>query len=310
MQNTKSISVIIPTYNGKELLKQYLPSCIRALEFSTLIFEYEIIVVDDCSKDDTITFLKNEYPQIILLKNETNLGFSKTINKGIRYSKMDLSLLLNNDMELPEDYFEKTIPFFIGNQNLFGVSSQIRDKSGKNVLEGAKKLQRKHGMFHYKDCLESSLGRTLYVCGGNALVDSVKLKMLGGFNELFSPFYFEDFDLSLRAWRNGWNLLYTDQTYCKHCHSTTILKENNKEDVERIFLRNKILINYLNNSKMDNFKMTFYLSVKFLLSYIAPSKSKLAYRNGMKDFFKLYKDAKRLRQKEYVILPLLEENLF
>ena len=212
----KSVSVIIPTYNGKELLMKYLPKCEHALQKSSLISDYEIIIVDDCSNDDTLTFLNKSYSHVIKLKNSSNSGFSKTINKGIRHSKMELALLLNNDMELPEDYFDKTIPFFNEQDHLFGISTEIRDIKGEKVLEGAKIALRKHGMLHYQDCLHKENCSTLYLCGGNALIDNQKLKELEGFNELFSPFYFEDFDLSLRAWRKGWTSLYTNQTFCKH----------------------------------------------------------------------------------------------
>ena len=76
-----SISVVIPTYKGKALLAQNLPSVFHALEQATTIFE--IIVVDDASLDDTAAFLQEHYPSIKLLSNETNKGFSPTINKGI-----------------------------------------------------------------------------------------------------------------------------------------------------------------------------------------------------------------------------------
>lgn len=303
----KSVSVIIPTYNGKELLMKYLPKCERALQKSTHISDYEIIIIDDCSNDNTLAFLNQNYSHIIKLKNDSNSGFSKTINKGIRHSKMELALLLNNDMELPEDYFDKTIPFFNKQEHIFGISTEIRDITGEKVLEGAKIALRKHGMLHYQDCLNKENVSTLYLCGGNALIDNQKLKELEGFNELFSPFYFEDFDLSLRAWRKGWTSLYTNQTFCKHCHSTTIFKENRKDDVARIFLRNKVLINYLNNSSLNNIKMFSYLLSKLLLSYIVPTKSKRCYRNAIKDFAKLYKKAKVCRRNEYSLLPALNE---
>ena len=303
----KSVSVIIPTYNGKELLMKYLPKCEHALQKSSLISDYEIIIVDDCSNDDTLTFLNKSYSHVIKLKNSSNSGFSKTINKGIRHSKMELALLLNNDMELPEDYFDKTIPFFNEQDHLFGISTEIRDIKGEKVLEGAKIALRKHGMLHYQDCLHKENCSTLYLCGGNALIDNQKLKELEGFNELFSPFYFEDFDLSLRAWRKGWTSLYTNQTFCKHCHSTTIFKENRKADVERVFLRNKILLNYLNNNTSNNIKMFSYLLSKLLLGYIAPTKSKMSYRNAIKDFAKLYKKAKDCRENEYFLLPPINE---
>ena len=62
--NKKSISVIIPNYNGKHLLESYLPSVINALDFEKV--DFEIIIIDDCSKDDSVNFLTINYPKIIL----------------------------------------------------------------------------------------------------------------------------------------------------------------------------------------------------------------------------------------------------
>ena len=76
---------------------KYLPKCERALQKSTHISDYEIIIIDDCSNDNTLAFLNQNYSHIIKLKNDSNSGFSKTINKGIRHSKMELALLLKNN---------------------------------------------------------------------------------------------------------------------------------------------------------------------------------------------------------------------
>lgn len=85
----KSISVIIPNYNGEDLLKENLPSLYSALSTSG-IMEYEVIVPDDASTDGSVAFLENNYPEIIIVKNKENKGFSGNVNTGIKISTMDL----------------------------------------------------------------------------------------------------------------------------------------------------------------------------------------------------------------------------
>ncbi len=298
-----NISVVIPTFNGETLLSMYLPPLIETLKNSPSINEYEIIVVDDASEDNTVGFLTKEYPFVIILKNEKNSGFSKTINKGIFAAKCNLVLLLNNDMVVASDFFEKTIPFF-EKEDTFGIFSQIRDTNGEKVIEGNKLPIFKHGKLHYQDDLNSASGYSLYLCGGNTLIDREKIREIEGFNELFSPFYFEDFDLSIVAWKKGWKCYYTDQTFCKHCHSITIKKHFTQEYVQHIFLRNKLLFNYLHSGKIDSLRLFMGIFCKMILSILFPSKSKRTFRKSAQAFFCIYPQAhekKRERNKEQLI---------
>ncbi|MCH7400090.1 glycosyltransferase [Belliella sp. DSM 107340] len=92
------LSVVIPNYNGKNLLERFLPFTIKALIHSKQT--YELIVVDDCSWDDSVPFLKNTYPDIKVFHNEKNLGFSKSCNIGLKKSTGNLVFFLNTDIKL------------------------------------------------------------------------------------------------------------------------------------------------------------------------------------------------------------------
>src|SRR5689334_3879770 len=97
------ISVVIPNYNGRYLLAEIIPSLLEALKNAGL--PYEIIVSDDQSMDDSISFLQSSFPQIKIIANEVNQGFSPTINKGIYASQYSHLLLLNSDVKLTPSYF-------------------------------------------------------------------------------------------------------------------------------------------------------------------------------------------------------------
>lgn len=308
--NKKSVSIIIPTYNGYHLLKDYLPHTIDVIKKSSSISEYEIIIIDDASTDETHQYLHNlSTPYLTVIVNECNSGFSKTINKGIMQARMELSLLLNNDMDIPFDFFDKTIPFFADN-NIFGISTEIRDRAGEKIIESRKMPYFKHRAFNYKDTTDATNNNTLYVCGGNAIVDTKKIKELNGFNELFSPFYFEDFDLSLRAWRKGWKSLYTNSTFCKHTPSTTIRKENKNSYIDEIFIRNKLLLNYLHNTASNNILLCIRIYCKIILYSFSRKPSKRIFIKPAISFLALKKEAKKCRKLNYKNLRQMDWNLF
>lgn len=255
MKIEKGISVIIPNYNGCVLLPQILPTVFAALNNTNL--PYEVIVSDDCSTDETVLFLEKEYPQIVVIKNKINKGFSPTINTGIFTSKYEWLLLLNNDVKLSNKYFENLLSYF-DDEDTFGVMGRIIGWDNDTIQDGGK-----YPSFHGVKIktsgnyipLESKAGDRLYsmyLSGANAFVSREKIIELGGFDELFAPFYVEDFELSLRAWRLGWKCYYEHNAICKHKTSTTIKSNSSKIFVKKIYYRNKMFLHaiHLDKSKL------------------------------------------------------------
>ena len=124
----KSISVVIPTFNGKKLLEENIPSVLSALEHEKI--DFELIICDDASTDDTITFISEKYPSFIILKNEINKGFSPTINLGILAAKKELVFILNNDVKLTNNYFLNQFKYF-EIKSTFGVMGKIVGTNGE-----------------------------------------------------------------------------------------------------------------------------------------------------------------------------------
>ena len=296
--------MVIPSFNGKELLEQYLPSLLETLRNSRQVPQYETIVVDDASTDGTDVFLTENYPEVIYLKNTENMGFSKTSNRGLHQAKHELVLFLNNDMVLNDDFFEKTIPYF-DQEDTFGVFSEIRDSLGEKKLEGQKAPKCKKHRIHYEDNRETKGPFTFYLCGGNALVSREKMLKLQGFNEIFSPFYFEDFDVSLRAWRKGWKSYYTEDTFCKHCHSQTINSNFSKEYVQGIFLRNRFIFNDLHKSSNECLRLRAQAFLKIILYTIIPTKSHRVVKQAAIAYVKMLKQVRENKKALYSgLLPL------
>ncbi len=238
------ISVVIPNFNGRKLFPHTIPPLLSVM--AELILPYEIIVSDDCSTDDSVEYLNQNFPGIRVIKSDINKGFSATINKGIFQAKYDLVLLLNSDIILTSGYFTHQLKYF-DDKDTFGVMGRIIGWNDERIQDAAR-LPEFHGLkiktsgnYLLKPMGEESL-YTLYLSGANALVNRKKLIELGGFDEIFSPFYIEDCDLSFRAWRLGWKCYYEHNAVCRHQTSSSVKATNKKEYVEVIYNRNKLFL--------------------------------------------------------------------
>ncbi len=237
-----SVSVVIPNFNGRALLECYLPSVRKALCHSSVTAS-EIIVSDDGSTDDSVAYLRKQYPDIIVVESAQNTGFSSAANRGIACATMDTVLMLNTDMELLPD----TIGVLLScmRDDCFGVSCAICDPSDGHIQEGKKILSVRGCKLGYTDNVsESTQGETMYLCGGLALMDRNKLAALGGYDIRYAPFYFEDMDLCLRAKQRGWFSWYTSAAKAVHQHSATIGSHFSKDEVKAVFIRNRVLVSW------------------------------------------------------------------
>jgi len=236
----KSISVIIPNYNGTKLLIEYLPVAVEVVKNTGVPFE--IIIVDDKSTDDSVSFIRQHFPDLKLILNNENRGFSYTCNQGIKAAQYELIFLLNSDVKLTPGYFDHQWKYF-SEPDTFGVMGRIIDMEGEGIQDAARLprfsgLKLKTGYFYYSNNPDDRL-YTLYLSGANALVDAAKLRQMGGFDEIYSPFYFEDLDLGIRAWRLGWKCYYEHQAVCRHKLSATTKNYKTPGWVKGVYFRNR-----------------------------------------------------------------------
>lgn len=263
MELRKSVSVVIPNYNGRHLLEEYLPYTYAAIAHAQITFE--IIVVDDCSKDESVEFLKKEYPGIILIENPQNKGFSYSCNRGIEIARYELILLLNSDVKLTPAYFEDQWKYFMA-WDTFGVMGRIIDMEGDNIQDAARipkfnGLKLKTDYFYYSDNSSSRL-LTFYLSGANALINAEKLKQLGGFSEIFSPFYCEDMELCLRAWRLKWKCYYEHRSICRHQVSASTKNYETARWVKSVYFRNRFFMHAIHLNGLA--ATLWYLQITFI----------------------------------------------
>lgn len=242
-----TVSVVIPNLDGEKLLEKNLPSLLWAKD-NPGNFIKEIIIVDDGSKDGSVKLITSKFPQIKLIKHKTNRGFSSAVNTGVRTAKGDLICLLNSDVAPENNFLESVFPHF-QNLKIFAVSlNEIGDFGWAR------------GYFTNGFIGHSSGPKTLtphitfWVSGGSGVFRRTIWMGLGGMDEkLLSPFYWEDVDLSYRALKRGYGLVWDPEAKVTHTHEATINRFS-KKYVQRILERNQLLFIWKNLTSTNLFR--------------------------------------------------------
>jgi len=234
------ISVVIPHYKGKEKLYANLTHNLPFFD------NCEIIVVNDYPDVPLTSEMKKLFPQIKVIENEKNLGFAGAVRKGISQTKNKHVLLLNNDVLLNDDSFKKALEYFKKDDAIFAVSYRQTEKDGSYV--GRNKIYWSKGFFYHSKADATKDGINGWAEGGSMLFDKQKYHIINGFDELYSPFYWEDVDLSYRAWKAGYTILFDIHTTVEHHHESTIATYFQASRVKTIAYRNQFITIWKNIS--------------------------------------------------------------
>jgi O-antigen biosynthesis protein len=232
-------TIIIPNYNGEELLAKNLPSVLDSKKYTKNKIS-EIIIVDDGSTDNSVKFLKENYGrQVRVIIHKINRGFAASINTGVRMAKTELVCLLNSDVIPQKDFLERMDENF-KDEKVFGVSlhekgfgyAKGKFKNGFIVHEGMPELK--------------TIQESFWANGGSSVLRrSIFMELKGMDEELLSPFYWEDVDLSYRAQKRGFKVLWDPYSHVIHQHEAT-MKKLNQKNLQRIRERNYLLFNWKN----------------------------------------------------------------
>jgi GT2 family glycosyltransferase len=251
--NKKSLSVIIPTYRRADLLEEFLPSVITALK--NCEGNCELLVVDDCSPDDSFPAAKKflgDMPEMKLLRTPQNGGFAATCNYGAAHAGGELLFFLNNDVRLSPDYFTGFQKYF-SDTAVFALSPCGYDYHTEEQIDGIKTCGWKRGFMRFtgnllNDRLKPDPGKpflSFSVQGAYFFVDAKKFRALGGFDEIYSPYIMEETDLAYRALKRGWRILYAPEFKAWHKVGSSI---NSKVSAKAAFLseRNRLIFTWKN----------------------------------------------------------------
>jgi len=240
-------SVVIPNWNGRDLLAKYLPSVIDAMGNDP---QNEIIVVDNGSEDGSANFLHENFPAVRVLALGRNLGFGGGSNEGFRTAKNDIVVLLNSDMRVQSAFLAPLREAFT-DEKVFAVSCQIFFSDPVKLREETGLTQGwwENGGLRVRHRIDAAIAEPFpcfYGGGGSCAFDRRKFLELGGFDELLRPFYLEDTDLGYKAWKRGWKVLYQPGSVVYHEHRGTIGKRFSKQQIDRVLKKNFILFCWKN----------------------------------------------------------------
>lgn len=269
-----NVSVIIPTYNGKALLEKHLPSVISSLQT-----EDEIIIVDDASTDESVSWLTEEFSlqsasstvpdttlflgaykkiDLKVLINGSNQRFSSSCNRGVLSAKHEIIVLLNNDVSPRKDFLPPLIAHF-DDQQVFAVGCKEIATHEGNKEYGRSEAHFERGYYVHARASDQNGTDTAWVSGGSGAFRKSMWEKLSGFDLDYRPAYQEDIDLSYRARLKGWKVLFEPKSVVYHNHESTNASVFGKNQMEIMSFKNGLLFMWKNAKGMELLKHFFWL---------------------------------------------------
>jgi GT2 family glycosyltransferase len=210
-----SVSVIVPNWNGA----QHLPVCLESLRSQTYP-NVEVIVVDNASRDASLSIL-GSFPEVRVLAQATNLGFTGACNAGLRAADGTIRILLNNDTEARPEWIAAVVEAFSDHPEAGMVASKMLLFDRRDTLHTAGDYVTPDGLAHNRGVWDQDMGQfdhRAYVfsaCGGSAAYRAEMLDQIGLLDEDFF-FSCEDVDLAWRAQLAGWRCVFEPRAIVYH----------------------------------------------------------------------------------------------
>lgn len=239
------VSIIIPNRNGARLLQKNLPSVLVAAK------GIEVIVVDDASTDDSLVVLSQQFPSVRVVRKAHREGFASTVNLGVKEASGEIVVLLNTDVRPEKDFLTPLLKHF-RDPSVFAVGCVEESlEGGRMVLRGRGEARWEKGFFiHWRG--EVNQTTTAWVAGGSGAFRKSIWQKLDGMDTIYDPFYWEDIDLSYRALKAGYQILFEEKSVVVHEHETgSIKQEYSGFQVKIVAHRNQFLFIWKNLSDVN-----------------------------------------------------------
>jgi GT2 family glycosyltransferase len=272
-KQSKKIAVIILNWNGKELLERFLPS---VLKFST---QAEVIVVDNASVDDSISYLQNNFPDTRIISFEKNLGFAEGYNEALKRVDHEYVVLLNSDVRVTKHWLEAPLEFLEAHTNYAACQPKIKDEKAPNMFEYAGASGGYIDALGYPFCrgrifdaLEEDSGqynttKDVFWASGAAFFVKRKAYMeIGGLDASFFA-HQEEIDLCWRFLNQGYKIACVPQSTVYHLGAATLDAAHPK----------KTFLNFRNNLTMMLKNLPTYLLPLIILRMILDGVAGLKY---------------------------------
>jgi len=259
------LAVIVPNYNGKK----FLNACFKSIKKQSNILE--VIIVDNGSDDGSVEFIKENYPEYILIENKENLGFSRAINQGIKISSAEYCFLLNNDVELESECACNLLKCIEKDKNIFAVASKMVNFKDRDILDDTGD---EYTVLGWTKKVGQGKSSKLYThereifsaCAGAALYRKSILDIIGYFDENFFA-YMEDVDIGYRARIHGFKSVYCSDAVVYHRVSATSGSRYNAFKI-RLAARNNVYVPYKNMPWPQLLLNLLFLLIGFMIKYL------------------------------------------
>jgi len=270
------LSIIIVNWNTKNLLKQ----CLESIKAHTKKISYEIIVVDNSSRDGSADMVETNFPQVFLIKNKKNLGYGRANNQGLDRARGKYVLFLNSDITVNENCLDEMFDFMEDNPAVGASACKLTYPDGSLqhscrqfpsfkvfflMLIGLRAVFPKMKIFRRYMMLDwdhGDLREVDQIMGSFMFVRRNVLERIGSFDERYWM-YFEEVDLCLRIKRAGWKIVH--YPFVSAIHHLSKSSEQWPE-IKRIIEFNKSLLKYFhkNESFYEYYILYFLSKIKLL----------------------------------------------
>lgn len=297
------VAVVILNWNGRQkgLIEQYLPSVV---EYSK---EAEVFVADNGSDDDSLDFIKSNFPTVNIISLDKNYGFTGGYNRALNKIEADYFILLNDDVEVTPNWIAPLIEKMEEDQNVAVSQPKLLSYKDKERFEYAGAAGGYLDYLGYPFCagrvflnLEQDKGQydkereIFWATGAAMFVKSKVFKELGGLDEDFFA-HMEEIDFCWRVKNAGYKVMYYPQSKVYHFGAATLQTNNPRKTF--LNFRNNLLLLYKN---LPEKKMSSVFFKRRCLDYLAAFVFLLQGNKGdFKAVFNARKDFKRIKQHFY-----------
>ena len=306
------IAIVILNWNGQKLLEQFLPSVVN---FSQQ--EADIYIADNASTDSSITYVKEFFPTVKIVKNTINGGYAKGYNDALKHIDADIYCLLNSDVEVTKGWLKPIISTFKNDEDTAIIQPKLLDFKDKTKFEYAGAAGGFVDLYGYPYCrgrifnhLETDNGQfndeaTIFWASGACLfIRSKVYHQLDGLDEDYFA-HQEEIDLCWRAQNKGYKVKYIGTSTVYHVGGATLQETNPKKTF--LNFRNSLL-NIVKNVPKKWFLLVIFsrlildgiAGVKFLIE-LKPAHTLAivkAHFSFYKNFFKFLKKRRVLQKKQ------------
>ncbi|SDR66056.1 glycosyltransferase family 2 protein [Gramella sp. MAR_2010_147] len=303
------IAVVILNWNGKYLLKEFLPSVISFSE------EASIYVADNASSDGSVEYLKLNHPEVTIIRNKKNAGYAGGYNLALKEVPEDIHILLNSDVEVTEDWLLPILEVFNSEPKTAAVQPKILDHKKKDHFEYAGAAGGYIDKFGYPFCrgrifneLEEDLGQynsdeyIFWASGACLAIRKNAFDEIGGLDEDFFA-HQEEIDLCWRLLHKGYKIKFVSASRVFHVGGATLKDINPKKTFYNF--RNGLFLLLKN---VESSRLFYILFIRMILDGIAAFKfifegkfnHFLAILKAHSSFYRHYGKIYKKRPKEFI----------